>query len=119
MPTEEDLARAALASMSDADFSKRRIEQAEGLWKRVAPREEATSSTTDNLYVYGNAPQSRLDEIAQWGEAQVTNLTTKYKLPGGEKAWRGRLAVFVSKTRFDYEEFNTCLLYTSPSPRDS
>lgn len=110
VPTAEDIERAKLASMSDADFSERRLEQATSMWKRVAPREDATSSTTDNLYVYGNATQSRLDEFAKWGEEQVTALTSKYKLPGNEKAWRGRLVVFVSKTRFDYEEFNTVLL---------
>lgn len=110
VPTEEDLERAKLASMSDADFSARRMEQAASLWKQVAPREDATSATTTHLYVYGNAPQSRLEEFAKWGEEQVANLTGKYKLPGGEKPWRGRLAVFVSKTRFDYEEFNTVLM---------
>ena len=116
VPTEADLERAKLAAMSDTDFSKRRIEQAESLWKRVAPREEATSVATENLYVYGNAAQSRLDEVAKWGEEQVTALTSKYKLPGDEKPWRGRLAVFVSKTRFDYEEFNTVLMNGRRTP---
>ena len=110
VPTAEELEAARLAEMSDADFTKRRLEQAESLWNRVAPREEATSADFDNLIVYGNAPQSRLDEIGQWAEAQVGTLVSKYKLPAGEKPWRGKLIVFVSKTRFDYEEFNTVLM---------
>ncbi|MEZ6131741.1 MAG: c-type cytochrome domain-containing protein [Planctomycetaceae bacterium] len=110
VPTDAELAAAAMASMSDEEFSRRRLDQAAEIWKRVAPREEAGSSTTENLYVYGNVPQSRLDEIAAWGKEQVDSLTTKYKLPDGEKPWRGRLIVFVAKNRFDYEEFNTVLM---------
>jgi hypothetical protein len=110
VPTEEELEAAKLLAMSEKDFSQRRMEQAESTWKRVAPREEATFTTTDNLYVYGNAPQSRLEEIAAWGDEQVDRLTADYKLPNGQKPWRGRLIVFVSKSRFDYEEFNTVLM---------
>lgn len=110
VPTEAELAAAALASMSDTEFTKRRLEQAETLWKRVAPREEATGATTDNLYVYGNVPQSRLDEIAKWGETHLASLSSKHPLQAGQPAWRGRLIVFVTKTRFDYEEFNTVLM---------
>ena len=110
VPTTEQLEAAKLAAMSDTEFAERRLEQAAAIWKSVAPREEAVSSMTDNLYVYGNAPQSRLDELAKLGEEQVASLTAKYELPDGEKAWRGRLIVFVSKTRFDYEEFNTVLM---------
>jgi len=110
VPTAAEIEAAKLAAMSDKEFSDRRLEQAESIWKRVAPREDATSATTDNLYVYGNAPQSRLDEIADWGKQQVQRLTEKYELPAGEKPWRGRLIVFVTKTRFDYEEFNTVMM---------
>lgn len=110
VPTPEEIAAAKLAAMSDTEFAERRIEQAAELWKRVAPREDASSATTDNLYVYGNLPQSRLDEIAAWGEQQVSALTSKYRLPDGQKPWRGRLIVFAAKDRFDYEEFNTILM---------
>ena len=110
VPTAEELASAKLAMMSDKEFSDRRLEQAASLWKRVSPRENATGSTTDNLYVYGNAPQSRLDEFGRWGEEKVAELASKYNLPGGSSPWRGRLVIFVSRTRFDYEEFNTVLL---------
>lgn len=110
VPTAEEIAAASLMAMSDKEFSDRRIEQAKDLWKRVAPREEATAVETANLYVYGNAPQSRLEQIGQWGEDKVAALTTKYKLPAGTKPWRGRLILFVAKDRFDYEEFNTLLM---------
>ena len=110
VPTVEEMEAMKLASMPDSAFEERRIEQAESMWRSVAPREEATSVTSKNLYVYGNAPQSRLEQISEWGEAQVASLSSEFKLPGGSQPWRGRLIVFVSKTRFDYEEFNTVLL---------
>ncbi|MDG1897025.1 MAG: hypothetical protein P8J37_19120 [Fuerstiella sp.] len=110
VPTEEELASAKLAAMSTKEFSDRRLEQAETIWKRVAPREEAKSVTSANLYVYGNLPESRLEEFSIWGEELVASMTSRYKLPGGAKPWRGRLIVFAARDRFDYEEFNTVLL---------
>ncbi|MCP4787358.1 MAG: hypothetical protein GY903_01435 [Fuerstiella sp.] len=110
VPTEEELASAKLAAMSVIEFSDRRIEQAESTWKRVAPREDAKSVTSENLHVYGNLPESRLEEFSRWGEEQVASMTSRYKLPGGAKPWRGRLIVYATKDRFDYEEFNTVLL---------
>jgi len=110
VPTAEELANAALAAMSEKEFSERRIEQAETTWKRVAPRENAKSVTSDNLLVYGNLPESRLEELSAWGEEQVASLKSRYRLPDGAKPWRGRLIVFAVQDRFDYEEFNTMLL---------
>ena len=110
VPTDAELEAAKLAAMSDDEFAARRMEQAVSTWKRVAPREEATFAETDNLIIYGNAPQSRLEEIGAWAEEQVGRLAQKYKLPADGKPWRGRLIVFVSRTRFDYEEFNTVLM---------
>ena len=83
--------------MSTKEFSDRRIEQAETIWKRVAPREEAKSVTSENLYVYGNLPESRLEEFSMWGEEQVASLKSRYRLPEGAKPWRGRLIVFAAK----------------------
>ncbi|GAB5441206.1 MAG: hypothetical protein Fues2KO_15550 [Fuerstiella sp.] len=110
VPTAAELEAQRLMTMSDQEFAERRMTQAKELWERVSPRQNAESVTTDNLYVYGNAPQSRLQQIADWGEAKVTQLTEQYELPAGEKPWRGRLIVFVGKERFDYTEFNTVLM---------
>ncbi|MCA9048914.1 MAG: hypothetical protein KDA89_09325 [Planctomycetaceae bacterium] len=110
VPTTEELEAAAMAAMSESEFKDRRVKQAESTWKQVAPREQATAAVSDNLYVYGNVSQARLGEISGWGEAQVSALKSEFKLPAGEQVWRGRLIVFVTKDRFDYEEFNTVLM---------
>ncbi|MCA9082641.1 MAG: hypothetical protein KDA81_01230 [Planctomycetaceae bacterium] len=116
VPTPEEREAALLASMSDQEFAERRKQQAATLWKSVAPRESFESVTSTNLYVLGNADESRLAQISSWGEAQVSSLTAKYKLPDGDQPWRGRLIVCVTKDRFDYEEFNTVLMNRRTPP---
>lgn len=110
VPTDEELEAAKLASMTDAEFEKRRIEQAAALWKRVSPRTEGVSATTDNFYLYGTVSEDRLKDLGTKAETHLAELAKKYPLPGGQKAFRGRLIIFATKDRFDYEEFNTVLM---------
>ncbi len=110
VPTPEEVEAMKLASMTDSEFEDRREQQAVETWKRVSPREQAQLVESANLFVYGSASEDRLKQISEWGEAKVEMLTEKYKLPESEKAWRGKLIVFVAKDRFDYEEFNNVLL---------
>lgn len=110
VPTEEAMEAAKLASMSDAEFAERRITQAAELWKRVSPKTEGVAVTTANFYLYGSVSEDRLKELGDAAESQLAGLATQYALPGGEQAFRGRLVVFVTAERFDYEEFNTVLM---------
>lgn len=109
VPTPEELEAARLAAMSDSDFADRRIQQAKDIWKRVAPRTEPNSLTTDNFHLYGTASPDRMQELADLAESHLSGLTGKYPLPGQEKPFRGRLILFVADERFDYQEFNTVL----------
>ena len=109
VPTEAEMEAAKLASMTDEELATRRTEQAASLWKRVSPKSEGTTSTTDNFLMYGTASEDRLKELGTAAETHLADLTKRYPLPGGEKAFRGRLIVFVTNERFDYEEFNTVL----------
>lgn len=117
VPTEAEMEAAKLASMTDAEFSERRTQQAADLWKRVSPRATGASITTTHLIVHGNVEEGRLQTLGDWGEAHLAALTERYKLPAGEKPWRGRLIVFVGKDRFDYEEFNTVLMNGRRTPK--
>ena len=117
VPTEAEMETARLRSLTDAELAQQRSQQAVDLWKRVSPREPGTSITTTNLIVHGNAPEARLQELGDWGETHITTLAERYKLPAGEKPWKGRLIVFVGKDRFDYEEFNTVLMNGRRTPR--
>ena len=109
VPTEVEKESGRLASMSDEEFGNRRLEQAATLWKRAAPREEATSFISDNFCVYGNPGKERLKQLAEWGESQVARLQERYAEDHVDTVWRGRLILFACNDRFEYEEFNTVL----------
>jgi hypothetical protein len=96
--------------MSDTEFAERRITQTAELWKRVSPRTEGVSETTTNFYFYGTVSADRLKQLGSAAESHLGGLAMKYPLPAGQTAFRGRLAVFVTSERFDYEEFNTVLM---------
>lgn len=110
VPTEAEMEAAKLASMTDAEFAERRIAQTAELWKRVSPKTEGITATTNNFVLYGTVSEDRLKELGDKAESHLASLAARYELPGGEKAFRGRLAVFVTSERFDYEEFNTVLM---------
>jgi len=110
VPTEAEMEAAKLAAMTDAEFAERRITQAAGLWKRVSPRTEGVSITSPNFYFYGTVPVDRLKQLSDVAETHLAELEKRYPLPGGQSAFRGRLVVFVTRERFDYEEFNTVLM---------
>jgi hypothetical protein len=110
VPTAAEMEAAKLASMTDAEFAERRITQAAELWKRVSPRTGGVSTTSPNFYFYGTVPEDRLKQLSDVAESHLADLEKRYPLPGGEAAFRGRLVVFVTKERFDYEEFNTVLM---------
>jgi hypothetical protein len=110
VPTAAEMEAAKLAGMTDSEMQSRRMTQAAELWKQVSPQMEAISTTTDNFLLYGTASEERLKELGAAAETHLAALAKKYELPSGDKAFRGRLIVFVSAGRFEYEEFNTVLL---------
>lgn len=110
VPTEAQLEAAKLAKMSDSEFAERRITETAAMWKQVSPRAEGNAATSANFYFYGTASEDRLKQLSELAETHLASLEKSYPLPDGEAAFRGRLAVFVTKDRFDYEEFNTVLM---------
>lgn len=117
VPTEAEMEAARLASMTDAEFAERRITQAAETWKRVSPGTEGISATTENFYLYGTVSEGRLQELGDAAESHLKTLTEKYPVPAGDRAFRGRLILFVTKDRFDYEEFNTVLMNGRRTPK--
>lgn len=192
VPTAAEIEAAKLAAMSDEEMQQKRTEQAEAFWKRVAPRETASSVRTVNFLIHGNVSQERLEEFGRISEEQLSHLQERFSadqhsgtkkgqkkkrqsqkktdsidapphptpadasmktdaeradssdmtssnmtmtkkdgepdgaLPESESAkvpskestspWRGGLIVFVSRERFEYEEFNTVLMNGRRTP---
>jgi mono/diheme cytochrome c family protein len=110
VPTEAQLEAVKLAKMSDSEFAERRITETAAIWKQVSPRTEGNTATSENFYFYGTASEDRLKQLSESAETHLGVLEKSYPLPEGQAAFRGRLTVFVTKDRFDYEEFNTVLM---------
>jgi mono/diheme cytochrome c family protein len=110
VPTEAQLEAAKLAKMSDSEFAERRLTETAAIWKQVSPRTEGNTATSENFYFFGTASEDRLKQLSESAETHLGVLEKSYPLPEGQAAFRGRLAVFVTKDRFDYEEFNTVLM---------
>jgi hypothetical protein len=110
VPTEAQLQAERLANMTDEDFAERRIAETAAIWKRVSPKTAGVSATSANFNFYGTTTESRLQQLSEMAEEHLAELGKRYPLPDDQQAFRGRLTVFVTKERFDYEEFNTVLL---------
>ncbi|MDB5391632.1 MAG: Planctomycete cytochrome [Planctomycetaceae bacterium] len=104
VPTEEERLAAELAKLSHEEFVTRRKEISEDQWKRANPSEEYKMLESDDFLVYGNVSEVRLKEIQDWSEEHAKTLRSVFNV-NGAALWRGKLAVFVFKDRFTYEEF--------------
>jgi mono/diheme cytochrome c family protein len=99
------IATAWANAASHADLLKRRSERAMANWKRVLPNEEPSRATSDELYLLGNVPQFRLDEIRDELEKSIALVKKQFSAPSNKPLLRGGLAVYVLKNRYDYSEF--------------
>lgn len=115
-PSEAQKRAAELAKMSPEEFVEFRKKRSRELWDRTLPKDTPQIVETDEFLVMGNVPEERLQEIGRWAEEQAESLR---KLFGTKEArlWKGKLAVFVFKDRFGYEEFNFTI-HDRSTPRE-
>lgn len=104
VPTEEELRARELASKSPEESAQIRKQRSEEQWKAAFPKDAAVVIESPEFIVFGNTTESRLKDIstAAEGEAKTLRGVFNYK---GAQIWRGKLAIFVFKERFGYEEF--------------
>jgi hypothetical protein len=102
--SEAELRAEELAKMSPEEFTKFRLEKTESQWKRANPREMPMLVESPEFYVYGNVSEERLKEVSDWANEHVKLLRSTFGIKG-EPVWKGKLAIFVFKERFNYEEF--------------
>lgn len=104
VPTEEEIAAAKLSKLSEAEFFAMRKEKSEEQWKLANPKETPTILESPDFLVVGNASEDRLKEVMGWADEHAKTLRAAFGIKPGE-IWRGRLALFVFKDRFSFEEF--------------
>jgi hypothetical protein len=104
--TEEDIAAEQFATMTAEQMNEFRLDRSRTQWQRTLPNADqfAYIETADFL-IMGDVPQERLREVETWAGEHARNLRQLFDA-GDDALWRGRLAVFVFKDRFGYDEFN-------------
>jgi len=104
VPTDEELLMEKFAKMTAAEYAEMRKKRTEDDWKKTT-KDEPKSVETAEFYVYGNANEDRLKQVAGWAEEHANSLRTIFGIKE-KPIFKGRLAVFVCKDRFTYTEFN-------------
>lgn len=105
VPTEGEIRAAELAKLSDQEFVQHRMTRSEELWKRVVPKEQIRWVESPEVIVYGNVSQERLKEIDSWAQDIIKQIRKTFNAKE-DRLWKGKLAIFVMKDRFGYDEWN-------------
>lgn len=104
-PTIDEREAAALAQLTPEQWVERRKKETAAQWKRTFQNTEPTVKESADFLIYGDASSERLDQIEKWAIEQASSLRTAFAVKESQ-LWKGKLAVFVFKDRFGYEEFN-------------
>lgn len=103
--SEAEMEADRFASLSEEEMNAFRIERTDGQLKRALPNDASNSLKGEQFYLVGNVGAERLRQVDEWAQAHAAEL--KKIFSGGDgQLWRGRLAIFVLKDRFSYDEFN-------------
>jgi hypothetical protein len=103
--TDAEMEADRFASLSAEEMNAFRIERTDGQFKRALPNDSSNTLKGDQFYLIGNVGADRLRQVDEWAQAHATELNKIFS--GGDgPMWRGRLAIFVLKDRFSYDEFN-------------
>ncbi len=102
--SDTEMASEKTAKLSPAEFNALRKEKTLEQFSKAFPKETATTLESDDLLIVGNAPEPRLKQVEAWAREHVALLRKGFAIPAGP-LWKGRLAIFVMKDRFSYEEF--------------
>lgn len=104
-PTLEEREAAALARMTPEQWNERRKKETADQWKRTFQNSEPTTRESTDFLIYGDVSAERIEQIEKWATEQAASLKSSFNVKETQ-LWKGKLAVFVFKDRFGYEEFN-------------
>ena len=117
VPTEEQILAAKLSKLTPEEFVAMRKEKSEEQWKRSNSKETASTVESADFLVMGNASEERLKEVLGWADEHAKTLRAAFGAKTDE-IWKGKLAIFVFKDRFSFEEFPR-VIESSEIPRDT
>lgn len=105
-PTLQQREATALSQFTPEQWLERRKKSTDEDWKKTYPNTEANRFETNEFLLVGDVATDRLETIAKWADEQTRSLKQTFKLKE-DILWQGKLAIFVFKDRFGYEEFNS------------
>ncbi len=117
VPTEEQILAAKLSKLTPEEFVAMRKEKSEDQWKRSNSKETASTVESADFLVMGNASEDRLKEVLGWADEHAKTLRAAFGAKTDE-IWKGKLAIFVFKDRFSFEEFPR-VIESAEIPRDT
>jgi hypothetical protein len=92
-----------LAARTPAQWEQARKDDVKALWDAFT-KEEMKTVETKQFLVVGDAPEARLKQVGQWADDAAKGLSGLLSIKD-EPMFKGRLAVFVMKERFGFDEF--------------
>lgn len=105
-PDPDDVARDRLASLSPEDFDEYRKGRTEQQWKEAFPDAKPEVAITTDLLLYGNVSAEMMADLSEQAQTHLRKLRSLFMIEDeNTELWKGRLTVFVLKSRSDFEEF--------------
>lgn len=104
-PTLEEREAAARSRMTPEQWQQKRADETASQWKKTFQSTEPVVKESAEFLIYGDVSESRLSQIEKWATEQASTLKSSFNAKESP-VWKGKLAIFVFKDRFGYEEFN-------------
>ncbi len=104
-PTLAQREAAALARLTPEQWIERRKKETSEQWKKTYQNTEPTIRDSSEFLIYGDVSAERLEQVEKWATEEANSLKSSFGVKESQ-LWKGKLAVFVFKDRFGYEEFN-------------
>ena len=102
--SDAEMAQEKASMLSPTQFNEMRKEKTAEQIAKAVSKESVVTLESEDLLICGNAPEARLKQVEGWSKELVATLRKGTAAPAGQ-VWKGRLAIFVMKDRFGYEEF--------------
>lgn len=105
VPSDAEKMATEFAKLSAEEFLEYRKERANELWDKALEKSRPGWAEGEEVYVFGNVSEARLTEVAEWAEAQAEALRKTFRVSDKETLWKGKLTIFLTSDRFDFDEF--------------
>ena len=93
------------AGATHEELFARRQERALARWAKVLPNDEPATAKSDQVFVLGNVPKARVEELVKQLDKAISAATKALDAPSNQPLVKGGIALFVLKSRYDYGEF--------------